>query len=104
MNKHIVELYETIMNELEKQGKIFVKGGKLMTLYVVHGNNYFDGYGHIETVFGIYTEKSEAEAARDLVAKRFIDEHTVEAMWIDIKVTEIETNKPVEIELGGYCE
>lgn len=75
-----------------------------MTLYVVHGNTYFDGYGHTETVFGIYTEKSEAEAARNLVAKRISDEHTVDAMWIDIRVAEIEANKPVEIELGGYIE
>ena len=75
-----------------------------MTLYVVHGNNYYDGYGHVETVFGIYTEKSEAEAARDLVTKRLRDEHVVEAMWIEVGIAEIEANKPVEIELGGYIE
>ena len=40
-----------------------------MTLYVVHGNNYYDGYGHIENIFGIYTKKDEAEAAKDLTIK-----------------------------------
>lgn len=23
-----------------------------MTLYVVHGNNYYDGYGYVENIFG----------------------------------------------------
>lgn len=40
-----------------------------MILYVVHGNTYYDGYGHIENIFGIYTEKDVAEAAKDLIIK-----------------------------------
>lgn len=32
-----------------------------MILYVVHGNTYYDGYGHIENIFGIYTEKYAAD-------------------------------------------
>lgn len=40
-----------------------------MILYVVHGNTYYDGYGHIENIFGIYTEKYAAEAAKDLRIK-----------------------------------
>ena len=28
-----------------------------MILYVVHGNTYYDGYGHEENIFGIFTEK-----------------------------------------------
>ena len=28
-----------------------------MMLYVVQGNTYYDGYGHIENIFGIYTKK-----------------------------------------------
>lgn len=42
-----------------------------MILYVVHGNTYYDGYGHIENIFGIYTEKDVAEAAKDLIIKEF---------------------------------
>lgn len=103
MNRHILDLYETIMDELEKQGLID-KGGKPMTLYVVHGNNYYDGYGHVETVFGIYTEKNNAKAAKDLVTKRLLDENDIDAMWIEVGIAEIEANKPVEIELGGYID
>ena len=28
-----------------------------MTLYLVHGNTYYDGYGHTENIFGIYMKK-----------------------------------------------
>lgn len=28
-----------------------------MILYVVHGNTYYNDYGHIEKIFGVYTEK-----------------------------------------------
>jgi hypothetical protein len=40
-------------------------------LYVVHGNTYYNdyGYGHIEKIFGVYTEKDAAEVAKDLVTK-----------------------------------
>ena len=31
-----------------------------MTLYLIHGNVYYDGYGHIEHTFGIYTDKDKA--------------------------------------------
>ena len=41
-----------------------------MMLYVVHGNTYYDdSYGYIENLFGIYTEKDQAEAAKDTVIK-----------------------------------
>lgn len=41
-----------------------------MILYVVHGNTYYDGYGHMENVFGIYTDKDKAEAAKKVVTKQ----------------------------------
>ena len=44
-----------------------------MTLYVVHGNTYYDGYGHIENIFGIYKKKDEAEAAKDLTIKELYE-------------------------------
>lgn len=28
-----------------------------MTLYLVHGNTYYNGYGCIENIFGIYMKK-----------------------------------------------
>ena len=44
-----------------------------MILYVIHGNTYYDGYGYIENIFGIYTEKDAAEAAKDLIIKELYE-------------------------------
>lgn len=83
-----------------------------MTLYVVHGNTYYCGYGHIENIFGIYTKKDEAEAAKDLMIKELYEKEiaigqqmsiVVDISDIEVEILEIEADKLVEIELGGYC-
>lgn len=83
-----------------------------MTLYVVHGNTYYCGYGHIENIFGIYTKKDEAEAAKDLMIKELYEKEIAirqqmsiveDISDIEVEILEIEADKLVEIELGGYC-
>ena len=82
-----------------------------MILYVVHGNTYYNDYGHIEKIFGVYTEKDAAEAAKDLVTQELYEKN-VNDKWtrvenlsdVDVDILEIEADKLVEIELGGYCE
>ena len=83
-----------------------------MTLYVVHGNTYYCGYGHIENIFGIYTKKDEAEAAKDLMIKEIYEKEIAigqqmsiveDISDIEVEILEIEADKLVEIELGGYC-
>lgn len=82
-----------------------------MTLYVVRGNNYYNGYGYVENIFGVYTEKDAAEAAKDLVTKQLYNENKDDKFTIvedlsdiEVGIVEIEADKLVEIELGGYCE
>lgn len=84
-----------------------------MTLYVVHGNTYYCGYGHIENIFGIYTKKDEAEAAKDLMIKELYEKEIAigqqmsiveDISDIEVEILEIEADKLVEIELGGYCD
>lgn len=78
-----------------------------MILYVVHGNTYYDGYGHIENIFGIYTKKDEAEAAKDLMIKELYEKRNckrLDVSDIEVEILEIEANKITNIELGGYCE
>ena len=83
-----------------------------MILYVVHGNTYYDGYGHIENIFGIYTEKYAAEAAKDLMIKELYEKEIARGWMsvvedvsdIEVEILEIEANKIANIELGGYCE
>ena len=83
-----------------------------MTLYVVHGNTYYDGYGHIENLFGIYTEKDQAEAAKDAVIKGFYNKEIARGEYtliddiseIEVCNLEVEANSIVDIMLGVYCE
>lgn len=83
-----------------------------MTLYVVYGNTYYCGYGHIKNIFGIYTKKDEAEAAKDLMIKELYEKEIAigqqmsiveDISDIEVEILEIEADKLVEIELGGYC-
>lgn len=82
-----------------------------MKLYVVHGNTYYGGCGYVENIFGVYTEKDAAEAAKDLVTKQLYDENKDDKCQIaedlsdiEVRIVEIEADKLVDIELGGYCE
>lgn len=84
-----------------------------MVLYVVHGNTYYDGYGSIENLFGIFTEKDSAESAKDLIVKELYEKEmsrnsrrTIvdDISDIDVEILEIEVNKITDIKLGGYCE
>lgn len=52
-----------------------------MMLYVVHGNTYYYGYGHIENIFGIYAKKDDAEAAKEFRLEDFSCEHLI-SDWI----------------------
>ena len=83
-----------------------------MILYVVHGNTYYDGCGYIENIFGIYTKKDEAESAKDLIIKELYEKEIARGWMsvvedvsdLEVEIREIEANKIVNIELGGYCE
>ena len=83
-----------------------------MILYVIHGNTYYDGYGHIENIFGIYTKKDDAEAAKELITKKLYKIEIARGQMsvvedisdVEVGILEIEADKLVEIELGGYCE
>lgn len=82
-----------------------------MTLYLVHGNTYYYGYGHMEHIFGIYTDKDKAETAKKVVTEQLYEKEKRDN-WsnvdnisdIEVEILEIEANEISDIELGGYCE
>lgn len=83
-----------------------------MMLYVVHETLIYDGYGHIENIFGIYTKKDTAEAAKDLIIKELYKKEIARGWMtivedisdIEVEILEIDADEIVNIELGGYCE
>lgn len=82
-----------------------------MKLYLIHGNAYYEGYGHMEHAFGIYTDKVKAEAAKKVVIEQLYEKEK-HSEWsdvenisdIEVEVVEIESDMAVDITLGGYCE
>lgn len=82
-----------------------------MTLYLIHGNAYYEGYGHMEYAFGIYTDKDKAEAAKKVVIEQLYEKekhnewsNVEDISDIEVEVVEIESDMAVDITLGGYCE
>ena len=84
-----------------------------MTLYLVHGNTYYDsGYGYTENMFGIFMDRDTAESAKDLIVKEIYEREIARGEYtivnaisdIEVNILEIEADKFVDIELGGYVE
>lgn len=82
-----------------------------MTLYLIHGNAYYEGYGYMEHAFGIYTDKDKAEAAKKVVIEQLYEKekhnewsNVEDISDIEVEVVEIESDMAVDITLGGYCE
>lgn len=82
-----------------------------MYLYVVHGNTYYNGYGHVEAIFGVYCDKDIAEKARDKAVKELFEHekcnpytHIDDISDIEVEILKIKTDTYENIYLGGYCE
>lgn len=80
-----------------------------MMLYVVHGNTYYYGYGHIENIFGIYAKKDDAEAAKELITKKLYEKEiargqmsvVAEISDVEVEIAEIEELPYSELITGG---
>lgn len=82
-----------------------------MKLYLIHGNAYYEGYGHMEHAFGIYTDKDKAEAAKKVVIEQLYEKekhselsNVEDISDIEVEVVEIESDMAADITLGGHCE
>lgn len=77
-----------------------------MTLYLVHGNTWFEGYGYEEHVFGVFTTLVQAEAAKIVVEKRLQEEKRMIDDPEDVKldILEVKADNLIDGYLGGYVE
>lgn len=73
-----------------------------MTLYLVYGNANYEGCRHITDIFGIYSDRAKAEAARIRIINQLEQEiyNPFSVGELEIKITEVES----DITLGGCCE
>lgn len=77
-----------------------------MTLYLVHGNTWFESYGYEEHVFGVFTTLTQAEAAKIVAEKRLQEEKRMIDDPEDVKldILEVKADELIDEYLGGYVE
>lgn len=77
-----------------------------MTLYLVHGNTWFERYGYEEHVFGVFTSREKAEEAKIVTEKRLQEEKRMIDDPEDVKldILEIKSDELIDEYLGGYVE
>ena len=70
-----------------------------MTLYLVYGNANYEGCRHIPDIFGIYSDRAKAEAARIRIINQLEQEtyNPFSVGELEIKIIEGES----DIKLGG---
>lgn len=80
-------------------------------IYMVFGETYYYGYGSYIGLFGVFSSKVLAEKAKQEKIKELFeknkDDHLTDVKSIDdihVYIEEIEENKILNIELGGYAE
>lgn len=80
-------------------------------LYLVHGNTWYEGYGHDEHFYGAFTDKETAEKVKTEVTVKLYEQEThnentnVESLSdIEIDILEVDVNQVTDIQMGGYIE
>lgn len=80
-------------------------------IYIVFGETYYYGYGSYIGLFGVFSSKDLAEKAKQEKVKELFEKNKNDS-WADVSsiddihvyIEEIEKDKMIDIELGGYAE
>ena len=79
--------------------------------YLVYGNTYFDGYGAYINTFGVFSTLEEAEKVKKQKEDEYFErESTViysyveDRSEVEFQIMEIEIDKVIDHQLGGYAE
>lgn len=77
-----------------------------MTLYLVHGNTWFESYGYEEHAFGVFTSREKAEEAKIVTEKRLQEEKRMidDPEDVELQILEIKSDELIDEYLGGYVE
>lgn len=80
-------------------------------IYVVYGETYYGRYGSYVGLFGVFSSKDLAEKAKIKMVKELFVQNKNDK-WADVSsmddihvyIEEIEKDKILNMELGGYAE
>ena len=79
-------------------------------LYLVHGNTWYDDYGHYENFYGAFTNKELAEKVKNEVIEKIYEKEmhnentnveSISDIEIEIEILEVSVNQVTNIQLGG---
>ena len=80
-------------------------------VYLVYGNTYFDGYGTYINTFGVFSTLEDAEKVKKQKEDEYFErESTViypcveDRSEVEFQIMEIEVDKVIDCQLGGYAE
>lgn len=82
-------------------------------VYLVHGNTWYEGYGHDEHFYGVFTEgetakkvmtKIQLELYKKETEENYISTNVEKLSDIEIEILEVDLNQVTDIYLGGYAE
>ena len=80
-------------------------------VYLVYGNTYFEEYGAYINTFGVFSTLEEAEKVKKQKEDEYFErESTVIYSYVDdrseveFQIMEIEVDKVIDRQLGGYAE
>lgn len=80
-------------------------------VFVVHGNDYYYGYGDYQYIYGIFEDYKTAEEVQKKIIDKLYEENKnreftiVESIKdIDVKILAIPLNEEIDKYLGGYAE
>ncbi len=80
-------------------------------VYIVYGETYYIEYGSYIGLFGIFSSRELAEEAKAKITKELFEKNKDDP-WSNVSsmndiyvyIEEIEKDKVINIELGGYAE
>lgn len=77
-----------------------------MTLYLIHGNTWFERYGYEEHIFGVFTSREKAEEAKIATEKRLREEKGMidDPEDVELDILEVKADELIDEYLGGYIE
>lgn len=102
--------YESKMETLGKIAKAMIER-RIMKVYLVYGNTYFDGCGELINTFGVFSTREKAEAVKKQKEDEYFENDQKsyipeldDRSDVVFEIKELEVDGTMDEFLGGYVE